>query len=288
MNAGCLDRMYAIEETHWWHVARRRLIVDLIDRAYLGRSDLRLVDVGMGTGRLLKELRRFGIATGLDLDDDALRLCRKRGVVGAIKADLLALPFRNATFDAVIALDVLEHIEDHVGALRELARSLRPGGRLFIFVPAHQWLWSLQDDISHHVRRYTARTLRDAVIAGGCEIERLSYFNAFLMPAVVLGRLWLRIKLRYRDIRDESALHPAWSNGLLTRTFCAETRLIRHIDLPTGASLLCVARTPGLPLNTHQQLVPNQEPTTSDAEPRRPGAGSDQAASRWCRTHSIV
>jgi SAM-dependent methyltransferase len=244
MDAGYFARMYAIEETHWWHVARRELIVALLDRAYGGRSDLRLLDVGTGTGRVLEELRRFGATTGLDLDDDALRFCRQRGMDGALKANLLALPFADGTFDAAIALDVLEHIEDHVSALREIARSLRPGGRLFIFVPAHQWLWSLQDEISHHVRRYTARTLREAVLAGGYEIEQLSYFNTFLMPAVVLGRLWLRVQRRYREIADESALHPSWSNGLLRRIFCLEVPILRRMDMPNGASLLCVARTP--------------------------------------------
>lgn len=245
MDAGYFERMYAIEETHWWHVARRRLVLDLIARAFPGRTDLRLLDVGTGTGRMLEEFSRFGTATGLDLDDDALRFCRRRSVpFGLLKANLLALPFPDGAFDAVVALDVIEHIEDHVGALREVARTLLPGGRVFIFVPAHQWLWSLQDEISHHVRRYTAPTLRAAVDASGLEIERLSYFNTFLMPAVVLGRLWLKVQLRHREISDESALHPAWSNGLLRRIFCLEVPILRRLDLPTGASLVCVARTP--------------------------------------------
>jgi SAM-dependent methyltransferase len=242
MDAGYFERMLALEETHWWHATRRELIVDQIGRAYRGRADLRLLDVGAGTGRVLEELRRLGGATGLDLDDDALRFCRRRGLDAAIKANLLALPFPTGTFDVAVALDVLEHIEDHVGALREIARSLRPGGRLYIFVPAYPWLWSLQDEVSHHVRRYTAPTLRAAVLAGGFEIEKLSYFNAFLLPAIVLGRLWLRVQRRYQEIADENALHPGWSNGLLRRVFGLEVPILRHVSLPLGGSVLCVAR----------------------------------------------
>jgi SAM-dependent methyltransferase len=242
MDAGYFERMRAIEETHWWHVARRRLIVDLVTRAFPGRTDLRLLDVGTGTGRVLEELRRFGTAIGLDLDDDALRFCRERDSNHAVKANLLALPFPEDAFDAVVALDVLEHIDDHEAALREMGSALAPGGRLFIFVPAHPWLWSLQDEVSHHARRYTAGTLRRAVLSCGYRIERLSYFNTFLMPAVVLGRWWLKLRQRYEEIADESALHPAWSNSILSRIFCAEVPIIRRLDMPTGASLLCVAR----------------------------------------------
>ncbi|HXM55802.1 MAG TPA: methyltransferase domain-containing protein [Candidatus Dormibacteraeota bacterium] len=244
MDAGYFERMHALEETHWWHATRRALIVDLVGRAYPDRSDLRLLDVGAGTGRVLEELRRMGTATGLDLDDDALRFCRRRGLDAAIKANLLALPFAGETFDVAIALDVLEHIEDHVGALREVRRSLRPGGRLFIFVPAYPWLWSLQDEVSHHVRRYTARTLRTAVRDAGFEIEKLSHFNVFLLPVIVLGRLWLRVQRRYQEIADENALHPGWSNGPLRRVFGLELPIVRRVNLPAGASLLCVARKP--------------------------------------------
>ena len=244
MDAGYFERMYALEETHWWHATRRRLIVSLVDRAYGGRTGLRLLDVGAGTGRVLEELRKLGSTTGLDLDDDALRFCRRRGLDTAIKANLLALPFPAATFDVALALDVMEHIEDHVGAMREVARCLRPGGRLFIFVPAHPWLWSLQDEVSHHVRRYTARTLREAVLAAGYEIEQLGYFNTFLMPAVVLGRLWLRVQRRYQEIADENSLHPGWANGLLRRIFGLEVPIVRRVSMPMGASLLCVARKP--------------------------------------------
>jgi SAM-dependent methyltransferase len=245
METDYFERLYGLEEAHWWHATRRRLVLDQLGRAYRDRGGLRLLDVGCGTGRMLTELGRLGDAVGLDLSDEALRFCRERGHDRVLKADLTGLPFDDDAFDVVTALDVLEHIEDHVGALRECRRVLSPGGRMFMFVPAHQWLWSLQDEISHHKRRYTARTLRSAVEAAGLEVARLTYVNAFLLPVIVAGRLWLKVLLRFREVEDENSLHPGWSNGLLARIFGAEVPILRRTDLPVGASLLCVVRAPG-------------------------------------------
>jgi SAM-dependent methyltransferase len=244
METDYFERLYGLEELHWWHATRRRLVLDQISRRYGASERLRVLDVGCGTGRLLAELDRHGLAVGLDLSDEALRFCRERGHERVLKGDLLRLPFPDGCFDVVTALDVLEHIEDHVGALRECARVLAPGGRMFIFVPAHRWLWSLQDEISHHVRRYTAPTLRSALQGAGLTVERLTYVNAFLLPVMMAGRLLLRVLLRFKQFDDENELHPGWSNGILSRVFGAEIRILRRGDLPIGASLLCVGRAP--------------------------------------------
>jgi SAM-dependent methyltransferase len=245
METDYFERLYSLEEGHWWHSTRRRLVLDQLERTYHDGSDRRLLDAGCGTGRMLSELDRSGTALGIDLSDEALRFCRERDHARVVKASLLELPFPDAAFDVVTALDVLEHVADDVGALRECRRVLKPGGRMFIFVPAYRWLWSLQDEISHHHRRYTARTLRASVGAAGYEIDRLTYVSFFLLPVIFLGRLWLRVLLRFKDIKDENQLHPGWSNGLLASIFGYEIPLIRRLDLPVGASLFCVARTPG-------------------------------------------
>lgn len=244
METDYFERLYGLEEVHWWHATRRRMVLDQVDRRYGATADLRVLDVGCGTGRMLSELGRRGLAVGLDLSDEALHFCRERGHERVLKADLLGLPFPDDSFDVVTALDVLEHIEDHVGALRECVRVLQPGGRMFVFVPAHRWLWSLQDEVSHHFRRYTAPTLRSAVVEAGFTVERLTYVNAFLLPVIVAGRLWLRALLRFKHVDDENELHPGWSNGVLARIFGAEIGLLRRGDLPIGASLLCVCRAP--------------------------------------------
>jgi len=237
--------LYQVEETHWWHTARRNIVLDWIHQSYPGRSDLAILDAGCGTGLMLQQMQQLGHAEGVDISDEALDFCRKRGLANVQRADLLELPFAEGTFDLVTALDVLEHLDDDVGGLREMRRVLKPGGRLFIFAPAHKWLWSLQDEVSHHKRRYTARTLRETVRQSGLEIDRQSYVSMFLLPVIFLGRQWLKVRLKFRPAETENDLHPEWSNGILRRIFEAEIPMLRRMDVPVGASLLCVARKAG-------------------------------------------
>jgi len=236
--------LYRSEATHWWLAARRNIVLDSIRQSYPGRHDLHFLDAGCGTGLMLQELLPLGTAEGVDISDEALQFCRRRGLENVRNADLLDLPFAAERFDVVTALDVLEHLDDDAGALREFGRVLKPGGRVFVFAPAHRWLWSLQDEVSHHKRRYVARTLRDAVIGAGLEIERQSYVSTFLLPVIFLGRQWLKVRRRFREFDTENDLHPQWSNGILRSIFQFEIPILRRTDLPFGASLLCVARKP--------------------------------------------
>lgn len=245
MDLHTYEILYRIEETHWWHSARRAIVLDWIRNRYAGRDDLVILDAGCGTGHLLQQLRTLGHAEGVDISDEALDFCRKRGLDNVRKADVNDLPFAGDTFDMVTALDVIEHLDDDVGALREFRRVLKPGGRAFIFVPAHRWLWSLQDEVSHHRRRYTDATLRAAIEGAGLTVERQSYVSTFLLPVIFLGRQWLKVTLRFRDVDTENDLHPAWANGILKRVFLSEIPILRRMNMPFGASLIAVGRKPG-------------------------------------------
>jgi len=234
--------LFESEEDHWWLASRRRMVVDWVTQRYPGRRDLRILDVGCGTGMMLVEMARLGQAQGIDASEEALAFCRRRGLTAVQNGNVLRLPFADNSFDVLTGVDILEHIDDDVGALREWRRVLKPGGRLFLFVPAHPWLWSLQDEISGHRRRYTARLLKRVVEEAGLTVERQSYVSTYLLPVIVLGRIWLKALRRFRDIKTENTLHPAWSNGLLRRVFSAEIPLLRRINFPVGASLLCIAQ----------------------------------------------
>jgi SAM-dependent methyltransferase len=233
---------YRTEETHRWHAARRRIVLDWLEQRYRGRGDLAILDAGCGTGLMLQQMEHLGHAEGVDISVEALDFCRQRGLSNVRSADVFNLPFDDCSFDVVTALDVLEHLDDDSGALREWRRVLKPGGRVFIFAPAHRWLWSLQDDVSHHKRRYTARMLREVIDRGGLTLERQSYVSAFLLPVIYLGRHWLKVLLRFREANTENDLHRACSNGILRTIFEAEIPILRRMNMPFGASLLSVAR----------------------------------------------
>lgn len=242
MDLHTYEILYETEATHWWLAARRNIVLDWIRQRYPDRHDLEILDVGCGTGLMLQELRPLGNATGIDISDEALQFCRKRGLDNVRNADVLDLPFDADRFDFVTAMDIVEHIDDDVSALRQCRRVLKPGGRLFIFTPAHQWLWSLQDEVSHHKRRYIARTLSNAVTEAGLQIERQTYVSTFLLPVIFLGRQWLKVRQKFRTYNTENDLHPAWSNGILRSIFESEIPILRRTNMPFGASLLCVAR----------------------------------------------
>lgn len=243
MQAESYRILFETEDSHWWLATRREMVLDWVHRHASGRADLRLLDVGCGTGRLLRDLREVGDARGVDASDEAIGFSRQRGVGDLVeKADFRHLPFAAESFDLITAVDTLEHIADDVGALQEWERVLRSEGRLFIFVPAHRWLWSLQDEVSGHQRRYTTHTMRRAIEAAGLQIDRMTYVSTLLFPVILVGRLWLKVLRRFREVTTENDLHPAWSNALLRRIFRTEIGLLRGVNLPFGASILCECR----------------------------------------------
>ena len=187
---------FEIEGRHWWFLGRRRLFLRLIEDRFGARRPIDMLDFGCGTGAFLEHLERFGAVSAVDSDASAVAFCHTRGrtEVQLVPADA-PLPFPDASFDLATTLDVVEHIDDDVAALAELRRVLRPDGVLLVAVPAFMFLWGKQDEVSHHKRRYTARTLRAALHHAGFAVERTSYFNTLLFPpiaAVRVGRRLLR------------------------------------------------------------------------------------------------
>lgn len=233
--------LYELEESHWWYVGRRRIIASFIKEICDQVTDRkpRILDVGCGTGANLKTLSEFGEAEGVDISSDALAFCRERGLevkLGAAEE----LPYADGTFDLVTALDVVEHLDDDVGGLREMRRVLRPGGHALIFVPTFMWLWGVQDEVSHHRRRYTLPELRRAMTAAGFEVERSTYANiTFLLPIFVIRVL---MRITGMKIDSEARINIPAFNGILARIFGAEATLLRFMNFPIGVSGLCVAR----------------------------------------------
>jgi SAM-dependent methyltransferase len=200
----------------------------------------RILDVGCGTGANLLMLSQFGDAEGVDLSEDALAFCRERGLKNVKLGAAEKLPYDDGTFDLVTALDVVEHMDDDLAGLKEMRRVLRPGGRVLLFVPTFMFLWGLQDDVSHHRRRYRLPELTRVLEQAGFEIERTTYANiTFFLPILLLRKL-----MRITGIKTESEnnINVSAFNGILGRVFGAESWILRHMNLPFGVSGLCVAK----------------------------------------------
>ena len=233
-----------VERRHWWFRGRRRILARLLARlAPPLPAGARVLDVGCGTGANGPVLAGDGrVAIGLDASPVPLGLAGTgaRGHAARVRGDALALPFADGAFDLVVALDVLEHLDDDRAAARELARVTRPGGALVVFVPALRLLWGLQDDVSHHRRRYGKAELRAVLESAALGVERLTFFNTLLFPPILAARLAMR--LHRPRIDSENQVGGRIANALLGAVFAAEAPILEHIDLPIGVSLACVAR----------------------------------------------
>lgn len=234
------DRMAAHDSTHWWYRARRDILAD-----YLGRygdlpADARILEIGCGTGHNLPMLARFGTVEAIEIDPAARAIAGERLGRPVGDAPLPALPgVERGAYDLVAVLDVVEHIEDDVAALAAMKSLLRPGGKILIAVPAHQWMWSAHDTVNHHHRRYSPKTLTSAIRAAGLKPDRLGWMNSLLFPLAVAARL--AGKLTGRDDSDDSP--PARPlNAVFEAIFRLERHLVGRLPLTPGLSIVTLAR----------------------------------------------
>lgn len=204
----------------------------------------RVLDAGCGSGRNMIELSRLGSVTGVELSDTSVELARQRNAGEVIAGSVLEMPFADDSFDLAVSLDVIEHLEDDLTALHELRRTVVQGGALLVTVPAYQWLWSGHDEINHHHRRYTRRTLQCVAEQAGWTQVRTTYFNSLLLPIAIMLRVLDRInRAKTTETSLDLWIPPAPVNWLLERPLALEAALIgRGGRIPAGLSLLAVFR----------------------------------------------
>jgi ubiquinone/menaquinone biosynthesis C-methylase UbiE len=237
------DRMYQLEETYWWFVGRHHLVLTFLNRLYPGRKDLRILDVGCGTGAMSQKLEQFGDVVSADASPLALAYASKRGLNRLCESDACRLPFREKSFDLIVALDLLEHVKDDAAALAEFQRVLKPGGRVIITVPAYKGLWSGHDVALMHYRRYVAREVRERFEGAGLKVKRLSYAMTALYPVVWLFRKLERMKKSANPKAHLVQVTPGL-NRMLVGLLAAENTLIGKTNLPYGVTVFCMAQRP--------------------------------------------
>jgi len=237
--------MREVEDKHWWYIGRRRIIESFVKRICdeirsEGTAEVRILDIGCGTGGNLESISKFGKAEGVDISSEAVDFCRARGFNNVREGAAETLPYASESFDLVTGLDVVEHLDDDVAGLREMRRVLRPGGRMLLFVPAFMFLWGVQDDVSHHRRRYAMSELMKKLQQADMKVERASYANIAFFGPILLGRLFMRLT----GIRpaSENNINIGAFNGLFGGIFGAESWWLNKFSLPFGVSILCVAK----------------------------------------------
>jgi ubiquinone/menaquinone biosynthesis C-methylase UbiE len=237
------------EARHFWFRGFRAFVTPLLQHAAAGRADARLLDCGCGTGANLELLGRFGRAFGFDLTEIGLRIGHEAGRTKLARATVTAAPFPTASFDIVTSFDVLYALadSDEKTAIAEMYRLLKPGGYAVVNVAAMSVLRGDHSVLSREVRRYSRADLRNRMEREGFLVQRLTYTNATLFPALATARVIQRRRgLRTeREADTEITVPPAPVNALMTAVMHLEALWLRAFDAPFGSSLLCLARKPG-------------------------------------------
>jgi SAM-dependent methyltransferase len=239
-------RCAQIEDASFWFKHRNRCIVELV-KAYPHREKV-IVDVGGGNGYVAKGLSDAGFsAVLLEPGPFGARLGKERGIKDVICASLEDARFKAGTLPAVGLFDVIEHIEDDVSFLRTIHSLLAEDGRIYLTVPAYQFLWSNEDRDACHYRRYTVRSMTEVLAASGFAVEYSTYIFRFLpLPIFFLRTLPTKLGLAGRPHQQTDRDHAS-DTGMLGRVFdfllSSETRHIRQLkSMAFGGSCLITAR----------------------------------------------
>ncbi len=239
MDKAAYVEMYLNEDSHWWFVARRMIIRKILSNYLPVKRERRILEVGCGTGGNLEFLSTYGNVYAIEPDDEAIAMAGKRGLCHVVKGSFPDdIPFEGG-FDLICMLDVLEHMDDDLGALESVGKKLSPGGKVLITVPSCKFLWSEHDVALHHKRRYGKKQLMRLLEISGFRIIYHTYFNTLLFPVVAAVR---SLKKNYgKECGTDVGMPSKPLNILLTAIFSSERFLMPRISLPFGTSILLLA-----------------------------------------------
>lgn len=237
--------MYDIEQSYWWFVGKQFLVKSILRKFKPSRLKKdRVLDIGCGTGIILKLLEGFGTAYGVELSADAIQFLKKRGLRFVARSDASqSIPFKDSSFSAITCLDVLEHLDDDLALLNEMLRVCKPGGHIVLTVPAFNVLWSPHDVALHHRRRYTRTQMLKKIFRLNCTVVKNSYYNTILfLPILAIRKLKPFLSDRQNVESDFFIPIPRWINALLTFLYVAEIGCLQFLNFPFGVSLLLILK----------------------------------------------
>jgi SAM-dependent methyltransferase len=241
------------EDKHWWFAGRTWSLLNMIDRVIAPDASKRVLDIGCGAGNMFHHLARYGPVMGVDNNAKPLIVAKGRGydVREGLAEDL---PFKDQAFDLVSLLDTVEHCDDDMAVLRECYRVCTPGGHLVVTVPAFMWLWSHNDVLNAHKRRYTVKELGEKLVRLGFRVRRMTYNNFFVFPMAASLVLLRRGTDQEPDLASpyfdddsyqvEMEPAPPLLNSVLSGVTWTESQVLRWLNLPVGTSIICIAEKP--------------------------------------------
>lgn len=238
-------KMFALESSYWWFLGKQFLVKKMLQTIGFDRcAGERILDLGCGTGIVLKILEEYGVAYGAEMSQEAIGFLRKRNLNRITCADAnVRLPFKDSSFSLVTCLDVLEHLERDRNLMMEMFRVCKPGGLIFITVPAFNFFWSPHDVALHHRRRYLKSHMLALVRTAKAEVVKASYYNMILsLPIAAVRKLRVLLGGAASPKSDLFLSMPDVANKTLSILFMLEISLLRFINYPFGVSLLVIAR----------------------------------------------
>jgi SAM-dependent methyltransferase len=235
------QKMFIEEQSHWFFKTKRMFIENFLTKTDFP-SNVQIFEPGCGTGANRIFLEKYGSVTSLDFSEDALEFCQERDINRLIRGDLNQLGIRNETFDFAFLLDVLYHqwIKDDLSALCDIARVLKPGGKLLITDSAFPFLLSSHDKAVMTRERYTLPSLTEKLNQAGFKVLRASYMFATTFPALTLVRLIQKLIPPQEDSSNVFKV-PQLINQLILKIMSLEARVLSRSRLPFGSSVIILA-----------------------------------------------
>lgn len=245
MKYGEFEKMNEQVTTHCWYVARRELLKHELRKVSPPFLDLKILDIASACGDSFIVCSDYGKTFGIDISWDAIGYCKQKNIGTILQGDAHNLPFKSNSFDIVIALDVFEHLEDDIMSMKEMERVLKKGGKLIFNVPAFMFLFSYHDLAFHHFRRYKAEELKYKLEQAKFQINYLTYWSFFILPAIFVMRKFFNFrKKHYRKALSDFHLKVPFSVQKILKflNFMEFIFIKKGISLPFGVSLYGVAR----------------------------------------------